>query len=121
MKQLGKDNQQGFSLIEIVLAVALLVVISSAVVPSLLRFYRQAAVEYETEHLLADIRKAQSMSRTSAPALRMDIVGSDDRQGASLLIDRESYLVIFCEGHMDEGRRIMISRGGRIRIDRRSL
>ena len=172
MKQLEKDGQRGFSLIEIVLAVALLVVISSAAVPLLLRFYQQAAVEYETEHLLADIRKAQSMSRTSAPALGMDHSGSDDRQGASLLIDRESYLVrvgngqtdiktrhyylpsvrvakegqtsadgfiffkdngglrdsgsmmtlvVFCEGHMGEGRRIMISRAGGIRIDRRSL
>ena len=56
MKQLEKDGQRGFSLIEIVLAVALLVVISSAAVPLLLRFYQQAAVEYETEHLLADIQ-----------------------------------------------------------------
>ena len=168
MKQSEKGGRQGFSLIEILLAVAMLVVISSAAVPSLLRFYRQSAVEYETEHLLADIRKTQAMSRMTAT---VDGSDSDDRQGASLLIDRERYLVrigngqmdsktrhyywpwvrvvkagqtsgggfiffksdgslkggsmmtleIFCEGHMNEGRRIMVSRGGRIRIDRRSF
>ena len=169
MRQGMVGDQAGFSLLEILLAVVLLVVISAVAVPSLLSFYRQYAVEYETEYLLADIRRAQSISRTAAPAAKKYGAHSQDGQGASILVDRDSYLFeisygddavhsrhhylplvhviqngqlsqddfivfddngsprnvgsmmtlqIFCEGHLAERRQIMISRGGRIRIER---
>jgi prepilin-type N-terminal cleavage/methylation domain-containing protein len=168
MKQGRGCCQCGFSLLEVLVAVALLLVLFTAAVPSMLSFYRQYAVEYETEHLLADIRKAQSISRTAAPDAR-EYGARSQEEGASLRIDRNSYLAqvgydadavrirhhylplvhvvkkgqvsgewfisftdngglksgdsmmtlqIFCEGQMAEARQIMISRGGRIRIER---
>ena len=53
----------GFILAELMLVIMILGILSAMAAPSVLRFYRQAALEYETEHLLADLRRIRSMSR----------------------------------------------------------
>ena len=104
MKQDVVYSQAGFSLVEVLVAVALVAVISAAAVPSLLSFYRQYAVEYESDHLLADVRRAQSITRTAAPAAQEYGAHSKDGQGASILIERDSYLLQV--GYNDDAIRI---------------
>lgn len=75
-------NEKGFSLLEVVIACMVLMIVASAVIPSAWKFYRQAAVEYEAEHLLSDLRRAQSISR-----LTMEVAGASGmKQPRALLM-----------------------------------
>lgn len=59
-------TDHGFMLVEIIIAVIVLLIMSTAILPKVVTFYRQAAIEYETEQLLTTLRRAQSISRTTA-------------------------------------------------------
>lgn len=58
-----RQGLQGFVLLEIIIACLVLGIVASAVIPLAGKFYREAAVEYEAEHLLSEIRRAQSINR----------------------------------------------------------
>ena len=63
---LRKDKgEKGLALIEILWACAILAVTSWLTIPATYSLYRQAALEYETEHLLGEIRHLQVLSRTA--------------------------------------------------------
>lgn len=168
-----RNGQSGFALPSIILTVMAVLVFASQAVPAVFRFYRQLAVEYEASHLLADIRKCQSISRISAESAwgygaksakqkhaRLDIsaYASTITAGDSHIMEHSGFLpgvrvckydkkqevgqyddklqiafkedglphvaegmmtiLIFFDGYPGEGRRIMISRGGRIRMER---
>lgn len=163
------QGMQGFALIEIVVVAAIFACLATVVMPRATNFYREAALEYETQHLLADIRRAQSLSRllvesgwgygsdTSYKQLveidikpdaytlsAQSIKGSeflthyylplvhvrrkDNSVGGKLSFDKNGgltnkgtqmmTLVIYCEGQEEKKRRIMISKAGRIRLER---
>ena len=57
------QGARGFALLEIVSMAAVIACLTAVVIPCAVSFYREAALEYETQHLLADIRRAQSLSR----------------------------------------------------------
>lgn len=59
-------NDRGFMLLEIIIVAVVLLLISATALPKVVVFYRQAAIEYETEQLLTTLRRAQSISRTTA-------------------------------------------------------
>lgn len=165
-------KQAGSMVLEVMLALALLLVLVSQAVPQACKFYRQAAVEYEAEQLLSAIRYCQNLSRVTAESawgygaqearrhyvyikLFPDYhqIGSGGRD----IIDSHYYLpgvkavkihqeqgktffdpdvdlifkangqpksgnmmtiLIYYEGHLRDGQRIMVSKGGRIRMER---
>lgn len=61
-----RQGLQGFVLLEIIIACLVLGIVASVVLPMAGKFYREAAVEYEAEHLLSEIRRAQSINRLTA-------------------------------------------------------
>lgn len=92
-------SEKGFSLIEVIIVCMVLAIVASAVIPSAWKFYRQAAVEYESEHLLSDLRRAQSMSRLTAERAWEYGAKNSQKQWASLQIcERYSYLMIGLSG-----------------------
>lgn len=162
-------GRQGFILGELMLLLASMAVLAALAFPGVFKFYRQAAVEYEAEHLLADIRRCQSLSRVSGSSARkygantsadtfVHLVLEKGRYtimaGNLRIIERHPYLVgvkvvkedkktysskadiafaqegtprsvesmmtilIYYQSYEQEGRRIMISKGGRIRMER---
>lgn len=168
MKQ---KQRQGFSLLEVLIACMVLGIIAAVAMPSAWKFYRQAAVEYEAEHLLSDLRRIQAMSRLSGedawnygakssqsqlgilqlrkgysylalgstgvwyssrhnylPAIYIE-KKSNNAQNLSVFFDANGKpiknsmmtLVVACRGYPQEGRAIIISRSGRIRMERGSL
>ncbi|WP_302296429.1 pilus assembly FimT family protein [Mitsuokella multacida] len=58
-------REQGSLLIELIIACAVLVILSMAALPRGLTLYREAALEYEVQHLLGDIRYMRGISRTT--------------------------------------------------------
>lgn len=58
-------REAGFALVEVVIAIAVFMVLAGVAVPRLYTFYRETALEYETELLLTTLRRAQSISRTT--------------------------------------------------------
>ncbi len=77
-------RERGFAGLEWLLLISAVIVTFTMAVPAIGTFYREAALEYESEHLLADIRRLQSLSRlttdtstlsperrSSAPVLRL--------------------------------------------------
>lgn len=166
---LAGRGQQGGMLVEVMLVVLVVTVLAAAAFPGVCKVYRQAAVEYEAEHLLADIRRCQSLSRvTGSSAWNYGADTSADTfvhvllekgkytmlAGNMKIIDSHAYLAgikavkedkksyytkadiafsqegtprsvesmmtifIYYQGYEQEGRRIMISKGGRIRMER---
>ena len=167
-----KERQAGIALVEVLLLAAVIACLSMLAIPSIMRFYREAAIEYETEHLLADLRRTQSLNRLIEGANH----GFYNRDGvvkqAVIEVRKNEYcvtvtssheetnmshrylplvkvskewngtsidsgpiafkangelknvglgmmtLIITCEGWEQEGRKIMISRAGRIRMER---
>lgn len=170
-----KQTIKGFSLLEVLLACLVLSIAASAAVPAAMKFYRQAAVEYEAEHLLSEIRRAQSINRLTAerayqygakspmngsvylrvqPTKSQIWIGRNAEFGKSklhqllplvrianesksdndsnkgnlwkLTFDDDSVqshslmtLLIYAEGHKEDGRKLVISRG-RVRMERRA-
>ena len=51
------------ALIEVLILMAIIAVLGLVAVPQAMQFYREAAIEYETEHLLVDLRRTQSLNR----------------------------------------------------------
>ena len=168
MSAYGK-GQQGLLLWELTLVIMIMAVLAALAFPGVFKFYRQAAVEYEAEHLLADIRRCQSLSRASGSsawkygadssadtfvhlvlekgryttmagnlrtlerhaylagvkavkennttyATRADIAFS--QEGTPRSVESMMTILIYYQGYEQEGRRIMISKGGRIRMER---
>ena len=167
-----KEYQSGALLLDVLLALALLMILSIHAVPQAAKFYRQAAVEYEAEQLLSSIRYCQNMSRITAesawgygarePAVRHIYLqlftnGNQTLAGKGDIIAQHYYLpgvkvakvyqeqgknyyddsirlyfnangrpgltgmmtlCIYCQGYPAEGKKIMISEGGRIRMER---
>lgn len=167
-----KEDQSGAMLLDVLLALALLLILSMHAVPQAAKFYRQAAVEYEAEQLLSNLRYCQNMSRITAESAwgygaqdpmkryiylqlltngnqllagEWDIIaqhyylpgvkvakvcqeqgkkyyddsirlyfGANGRPGSTGLMT----LCIYYQGYPAEGTKIMISEGGRIRMER---
>ena len=165
----GRLRQQGSMLGEVLLLLMVLLILGTQAGPALFKIYRQAAVEYEAEHLLADMRRCQSLSRvTGSSAWNYGAQSSADNYVHLLLspdksillagntkiiashvywagirtvkVDDKSYttkvdiafapegtprsveammtILIYYQGYEQEGRRIMLSKGGRIRMER---
>lgn len=57
-------RERGFAVLEVIVAIAIFMVLAGIAVPRLYSFYRETALEYETEVLLTTLRRAQSISRT---------------------------------------------------------
>lgn len=168
-----KERQAGGMVLEVILALTLLMLVSAHALPLACKFYRQAAVEYEAEQLLAAIRYCQQMSRTTADSAwgygamnatkrsvflqlapqgnqifagERDIVVSnhylpgvkavkiyqdkgadcyDDHvvlafnaDGRPKSISNMMTILIYYQGYPLEGQKIMVSKGGRIRMER---
>lgn len=167
-----KGNQSGAMLLEVLLALALLMILSTHAIPQAAKFYRQAAVEYEAEQLLSSIRYCQNMSRITAESawgygakdpmkrniyLQLLANGNQLLGGKGDIIVQHHYLpcvkvakvyqeqgknyyddsirlyfnangrpgitgmmtlCIYYQGYPAEGKKIMISEGGRIRMER---
>lgn len=58
-------KEQGSLLLEVIVACAVLAVLSMAALPRALAIYREAALEYEMQCLLSDIRYVREVSRTT--------------------------------------------------------
>lgn len=165
----GRQGAQGFALLEIVIMAAVLSCLAAVVLPCAMSFYREAALEYETQHLLADIRRAQSLSRLVVESgwgygsdtpykqlVEIDIqpdaytLSAQSIKGSEFLTHRYlplvhvrrkdksaagkisftknggltnkgtqmMTLIIYCEGKEEKKRQIMISKAGRIRLER---
>lgn len=56
-------KEQGSLLLEVIVACAVLAVLSMAALPRALAIYREAALEYEMQCLLSDIRYVREISR----------------------------------------------------------
>ena len=162
----------GFVLWELAVVLAIVACLAAVAVPSLLKFYREMALEYESECLLADLRRTQSLSRMVADKAWGYGQQEPIEQKASIRVEETYYvfrvksyegetkrvhhylpfvhvrrkdepagsgnrtisflqngglddigrqmmtLVLYCDGWEKEGRKIMISRAGRIRIKR---
>lgn len=168
MSAYGK-GQWGFLLWELTLVIMIMAVLAALAFPGVFKFYRQAAVEYEAEHLLADIRRCQSLSRVSGSSAwnygadtsadtfvhvllekgkytvlagNMKIIDSHaylagikavkedkksyytkadiafSQEGTPRSVESMMTIFIYYQGYEQEGRRIMISKGGRIRMER---
>ena len=163
-----KDCQRGSIMLEIMLLLMVLIILASQALPAAFKFYRQAAVEYEAEKLLADIRYCQNMSRLTADSAwnygakdagdhavylslrsgynylfagRGDVIArhdylpginsSKERDDGSLGSSEYKLIfeadgkpkelvtvLIYYAGYPQEGREIMVSKGGRIRMER---
>ena len=134
MEGRGQGNA-GFVLGELAVVLAIVACLAAVAAPSLLKFYRETALEYESECLLADLRRTQSLSRMVADKAWLYGQQEPVEQKASIRVEETYYvflqngglddigrqmmtLVLYCEGWENEGRKIMISRAGRIRIKR---
>ncbi|TYZ27626.1 hypothetical protein FZ041_10885 [Selenomonas caprae] len=171
MEGRGQGNA-GFVLGELAVVLAIVACLAAVAAPSLLKFYRETALEYESECLLADLRRTQSLSRMVADKAWLYGQQEPMEQKASIRVEETYYvfrvkshagetarvhhylpfvhvrrndqpagsgnrtisflqngglddigrqmmtLVLYCEGWENEGRKIMISRAGRIRIKR---
>ena len=167
-----RGHQSGALLLEVLLALALLMILGMHAVPQAAKFYRQAAVEYEAEQLLSSIRYCQDMGRNTGESawgygaqeptvrhiyLQLFTNGNQLLAGKGDIIAQHRYLpgvkvakvyqeqgkkyyddsirlyfnangrpgltgmmtlCIYCQGYPDEARKIMISEGGRIRMER---
>ncbi|SFT52443.1 Tfp pilus assembly protein FimT [Selenomonas sp. GACV-9] len=165
-------DEQGFALLETVVAVAAAACLAAAIAPGILKFYRETALEYESECLLADLRRTQSLSRMVAeqgwmygqeepneqkaqihvegtyyafrvksqagivenvhhylPLIHVKRKDKSESSGSGIIAFRQNgsledigtdmmTLVMYCDGWEDEGRKIMISRAGRMRMKR---
>lgn len=58
-------KEQGSLLLEVIVACAVLAVLSMAALPRALAIYREVALEYEMQCLLSDIRYVREVSRTT--------------------------------------------------------
>ena len=92
MKKLKDEN--GFALVELFWACAILAVFSCLAVPAADSLYRQAALEYETEHLLGEIRHLQMLSRTADYARQDQKGGGYFSNDPSLIINYSGYMVM---------------------------
>lgn len=63
MKRNG--SERGWILGELLVACSILIVMSSLTLPKIYALYQMSAVEYETEHLLRELRTLQVLSRTA--------------------------------------------------------
>lgn len=164
-----KDGQRGSILLEIMLVLVIMLILATQVLPQAFKFYRQAAVEYEAEKLLADIRYCRNTNRLTAESAWNHGAKSSDRHNlfvrlyptynyiyageSDILRERNYYLpgirackekengslvegqadilfdekakpralitvLVYYEGYPQEGREIMVSKGGRIRMER---
>lgn len=165
----SKDGQRGSMLLELMLVLAVMLILAVQVLPQAFKFYRQAAVEYEAEKLLADIRYCRNANRLTAESAWNHGAQSSDKHNlfvrlysgynciyageADVLRGRNYYLpgiraskekengslvegqadikfddkekpkalitvLIYYDGYPQEGREIMVSKGGRIRMER---
>ena len=58
-------REQGSLLVEVIVACAVLAILAMAALPRGLLLYREAALEYEVQCLLSDIRYMREISRTT--------------------------------------------------------
>lgn len=58
-------REQGSLLIEVIIACAAIMVLAATALPNGLALYREAALEYEVQCLLSDIRYVREVSRTT--------------------------------------------------------
>lgn len=79
-------SEQGWILGELVIICSVLVVVSSMMIPKIYTLYQMAAIEYETEHLLRELRTLQVLSRTAD-------YNTDNAEGRRKL-DQRPYLLL---------------------------
>lgn len=84
-------REAGFSLAEVVIAIATVMVLAGVVAPRLDSFYRETALEYETEVLLTTLRRAQSISRTTTEVSREYGVRSNRAQWGLVTLNGSYY------------------------------
>ena len=172
MNKQERKQQAGFALAEVLIFAAGMALLGLVAVPSAMQFYREAAIEYEAEHLLSDLRQTQSLNRLIEGANHGFYVRDGVVKKAVIEIRSEEYcvtvssskaetcmfhhylplvrvsrqwngtnvdsgpitfkdngelknvglgmmtLLICCEGWPQEGRKIMISKAGRSRMER---
>lgn len=58
-------REQGSLFIEVIVACAVFVIFAMTALPNGLALYREAALEYEVQRLLSDIRYMREISRTT--------------------------------------------------------
>lgn len=163
-------REQGSLLLEVIIACAVLMVLAMAALPNGLALYREAALEYEAQCLLSDIRYMREVSRTteswprhmekkavyqlpprrqaqmrfrhggytmlagSAVQRRHDFLpgivltgrfATGKTDGTALTFGDDGLLatpctmLLYMEGHPQAARKIILSAGGRCRIERR--
>lgn len=60
-----RDGMRGIALLDVLIALAVLGIVLSVVLPAALSLYARAAVEYEAVHLIGELRRIQAISRMS--------------------------------------------------------
>ena len=84
MKQ--RRSERGFLLVEVLIILGIAAAVATVAVPQTLTFYRRAAIEYEANKLLQDLRYVQALSRTT--------VGNISTYGMSVDGSREPRLTL---------------------------
>ena len=62
---------RGMALLNVLIALSVLSIVLAVALPAALSLYARAAVEYEALHLVAELRRIQAISRTTAVSLSM--------------------------------------------------
>ena len=66
-----RRDARGMMLLHVLLAASIMAVLAAAALPRARSLYVRAAVEYEAVHLVGELRRIQSVSRTTAMPLYM--------------------------------------------------
>ena len=99
----------GFVLWELAVVLAIVACLAAVAVPSLLKFYREMALEYESECLLADLRRTQSLSRMVADKAWGYGQQETIEQKASIRVE-ETYYVFRVKSYEGETKRVLVDK-----------
>jgi type II secretion system protein H len=84
--KLGIGNRRAFTLIELILVLALLVIITSIAVPSMSRFIRGRALDSEAQRMMALMHAAQSRAVSEGAPMMLWL----DEKGGAYGVDAET-------------------------------
>lgn len=86
-------REAGFAIVEVVIAITVFMVLAGVAAPRLYSFYRETALEYETELLLTTLRRAQSISRNAAHATMEYGVRTNRAQWGTVRLRNNYYIL----------------------------